>query len=348
MRWDNVYLAGTGSRLPERIQTAEQAVADGLADAAECAAHGIRAVRVAADDETGPVLAAAAGRAAVAMAGTPAEEFGLTVHAYVGHQGQEMWTPASYVQNETVGGTAPAVELLQNSNGGLFALETAASHLAARPGVPGAVLVTAGDTHKLPYFDRWNSDDSLAHGDGGGAAVLSSRGGFAKVRATLSYGDPSLEPFLRGTQGWTAAPFADGKPVDLRARIRGYMERNEDNLDVMGEKIGTMSAKVLDDALAEADIALDDARFFLHPNINLPTIEYAYHDALGVDPARTVYEWGRDLGHMGAGDHLIGLDHIVRTRSPRKGDLLIAMGATAGFVWSVAVLEFLADIDPES
>ncbi|MEV8594601.1 ketoacyl-ACP synthase III family protein [Streptomyces sp. NPDC052012] len=343
MRWDNIYLAGTGSYLPEQVQTAEQAVAEGLADAEEVAAHGIRAVRVATPEETGPVMAAHAGRRAVERSGLAAEDFGLLIHSYVLHQGQELWTPASFVQRETIGGTAPAVEVLQNSSGGLFSLEMAASHLAARP-QPGAVLITTGDQHRLPYFDRWNSDDALAHGDGAGAVVLSNQGGFARLVATVSYGDPSLEPFLRGTTGWTPAPFAEGRPIDLRSRIRDFMTQSETNLDIMGEKIGSMSVRVLEDALKEAGTDLGSARFFVHPNINQATVEFAYHDALGVDPATTTYEWARDLGHMGAGDHLISLDHVVAERGPRKGDLLIAMGATAGFVWTVAVLEFLVDL----
>lgn len=342
MRWENVYLAGTGSYLPETIQTAEQAVRDGLADASDVAGHGIRAVRVAAADETGPVMAAKAGRKAVERSGVPADDFGLVIHSYVLHQGQELWTPASFVQNETIGGHAPAVEVLQNSGGGLFALEMAASHLTARPR-PGAVLITAGDQHRLPYFDRWNSD-ALAHGDGAGALVLSNEGGFARLLATASYGDPSLEPFLRGTRGWTSSPFAEGKPIDLRRRVGEFMAANEDHLDTMGEKLEKMSVRVLESALAEAGRDLDDARFFIHPNIDQGTVEFAYHDALGVSPASTTYEWARDFGHMGAADHLISLDHVVQTREPEAGDLVVAMGATAGFVWTAAVLEFTPDV----
>lgn len=336
MRWNDLYLAGTGTHLPAGRCTAQEAVAAGLTTEDAVAGHGIRAVRTAAPEETGPVMAASAGRAAVAASGIPAEDFRLVLHGYVGYQGQDLWTPASYVQQETVGGHAPAVEIVQSSNGGLFGVELACSHLAARRD-PGAVLVTTGDAFQPPYVDRWSTDD-IPHGDGAGAVVVSGSGGFARIRSLVSVGDPSLEKMLRGTRGFRTSP---ATRVDLRARVGEFFASDEDALDEIGEKVGTMSVRCLETALAEAETDLAGARFFLHPTIEEPTIEFSYYKMLGVDRSRTTYDWALDLGHVGASDHLIGLDHVVREREPRPGDLLVAMGAAAGFVWTTMVIEFL-------
>lgn len=339
MRWDNVYVAGVGAYLPEQVETADEAVAAGRYDAEEAKANGIRAVRVAGADEPGPVMAAAAGRQAVTRAGLPADRYGAVLHACVGHQGQDFWTPVNYVQNEAVGGSGLTVEIRQGSNGGLAAVELAASHLAARS-TPEAALVTTGDAFRMPYFDRWGTDSQQVYGDGAGAMVLSNRGGFARLRSTASYSDSSLEPIYRGTTGWTDGPFLDGRPVDLRSRKTDYLLQEEGAYDRVIQQMTKHASAVLEEALADADAKLSDARFFVHANIAETIAEFSFYSLLGVDRATTTYDWGRDYGHMGAGDQLIGIDHVVGHRDPAPGDLLVSMGVGVGFMWTVAVLEF--------
>ncbi|MDH6121614.1 ketoacyl-ACP synthase III family protein [Kitasatospora sp. GAS204B] len=340
MRWENLYVAGLGAYLPEQVYTAEQAVADGRYGAGECEANGYRAVRVASAEETGPVMAAAAGRTAVGRSGIASEEFRLVVHASVGHQGQDVWTPAHYVQNETVGGHGAAFEVRQGSNSGLAAAEVAASWITARP-EGGAALVTTGDSFKLPYWDRWKADEQVVYGDGAGALVLSTRGGFAKVRSSVSRADASLEPLYRGDDAWTEAPFYDGKPADLAGRKRHWLSRNEDAYDQTIAKINENFGAVLKQALAEADTDLAGTQWFIHANMCKTIIEWGFHGALGLDPDTTVYDWGLDYAHMGGGDQIIGLNRLFETGRPKPGDLVVTAGAGIGFMWTVAVLEVL-------
>ncbi|ALO07923.1 3-oxoacyl-ACP synthase III [Streptomyces venezuelae] len=339
MRWDNLHVAGLGAYLPEQIETAAEAVAAGRYDAEEATSNGIRAVRVARADEPGPVMAAHAGRQAVERAGRPHEEYDIVLHGCVGHQGQDFWTPVNYVQNETVGGTGLSLEIRQGSNGGLAGLEIAASHLASRS-KPAAALVTTGDAFRLPYFDRWGSDSQQAYGDGAGALVLSNQGGFARLKSTATYTDSSLEPIYRGTQGWTDGPFLDGKPVDLRTRKSDYLLKEEGAYDHVIQQMTKNASQVLQEALDDADAKLSDARFFVHANIAETIAQFSFYSLLGVDRATTTYDWGQDFGHMGAGDQLIGMNHVVEARNPQPGDLLVTMGVGVGFMWTVAVLEF--------
>lgn len=340
MRWENLYVAGLGAYLPERVQTAEEAVAAGIYNAEESTANGIRAVRVAGDGESPAEMAAAAGRQAVARSGHGHEDFGLVLHACVAHQGQEMWTPVNYVQNETVGGSGAAIEIRQGSNGGLAGVELAASYLTARPSQTAA-LVTTGDAFLLPYFDRWGSDSQQVYGDGAGALVLSSRGGFARLRSTASYSDSSLEPIYRGVDGWTPAPFHDQRPVDLRSRKSDYLLRNEDAYDTVIQRMTKNVGIVLQEALDDADTNLAGTSFFVHANIAETIAQFSFYTLLGVDRSTTTYDWGQDFGHMGAGDQLIGLNHLVESGRPKPGDLVVTLGVGTGFMWTVAVLEFL-------
>ncbi|WP_329564285.1 ketoacyl-ACP synthase III family protein [Kitasatospora sp. NBC_01266] len=339
MRWENLYIAGLGAYLPEHEVTAEQAVAAGQYDADRAKANGIRAVRVASHEETGPVMAAAAARQAIARSGHPNEEFGLVLHSGIGHQGQDFWSPAHYVQQETVGGDGAAIEYRQGSNGGLAGVELAASYIASRPDVTAA-LVTAGDSFKLPYIDRWNSDDQTVYGDGAGAIVLSGRGGFARIRATASISEPSLEAIYRGAD-WTDIPFETGRPADIHARKGVWLSRQENSYEAAMGRIGEKLALVLNKALADADTKLPDTQWFIHGNIAQPVAEWGFYRPLGLSLSQTTYDWGKGLGHMGGADHLISLNHLFETGRPKAGDLIVAVGVGHGFMWTVAVVEVL-------
>lgn len=339
MRWNNVYVAGLGTYLPETVYTAEQAVADGVYGAAEYEANGYRAVRVAGPEETGPVMAAEAARIAVRRSGHTADDFGLVAHASISHPGQDMWTPAHFVQNEAVGGHGAALEVKQGSNSGLAALEVAASWISSRP--EPAALVSVGDRFALPYWDRWKADDQLVYGDGAGAAVLSTRGGFLKLRSTATRADASLEPLYRGADGWTPAPFHDGKPLDLAARKAAWLARHEGGYDEAIAQINKNFGIVLQTALADADTDLAGTRWFVHANMSKAIVEWGFHGALGLDPDATTYEWGLDYAHMGGGDQLIGLHRLIEQGRPQPGDLIVAAGAGIGFMWTTAVFEVL-------
>jgi 3-oxoacyl-[acyl-carrier-protein] synthase III len=340
VRWKDIYIAGVGAHLPEREYTADQAVADGRYDATAAQTNGIRAVRVAGDDEPGPVLAAAAGRQALARSGHDPQDIDLVLHGYVAHQGQDMWSPASYVQNETGCGGSAAIEVRQGSNGAFAAIELAASYLSARP-ASKAALITAGDAFKLPYIDRWKSDDQTVFGDGGCAAVLSKRGGFARLVSTASTTEASLEPLYRGTGDWTLAPFDDGKPVNLTARKDDWLMRHEDAYDDALKLVGDRFAGVLAEALDEAGMTLDEAQWVVHATLIRPLADWGFYKLLNLDPAKTTYEWGLDYGHMGTCDQIAGLNHLVQTRRPKPGDRLVTWAAGIGFMWTVAVLEFV-------
>lgn len=340
MRWDNLYVAGVASYLPEQVETAEDMIAAGRYTKEKQAMNGYRSVRVAAPGETGPTMAVKAGREAVARSGHDADDIGLVIHTYIGHQGLDFWTPASYVHNETIGGHGVAVDMRQACNGSLAALDIAASFLSARPDVTAA-LITGGDTSRLPFIDRWASDAQTVEGDGAAALVLSKRGGFAKVRATLSYGDPSLEPTVRGSVPWTEIPFESGKPLDIAERKTSHQLAEDLSFEEMIDKISGGAAFSMKKAFEDGDIDLKDVKYFLHQNIAETIAVNALYGQKGIDRASTTYDWGLGLGSVSTVDQFVGLDRVISTRNPQPGDIAVLQGTGAGYVWSLAVLEFL-------
>ena len=341
MRWQHLYIAGTGTYFPEGVETAEEAVAAGRYSPDEHAANGIRAVRTAGADEAPPVMAARAGARAVERSGHATGEVSLVLHSCMGYQGQDFWTPAHYVQRETVGGTGAAMEIRQGSNGGLAALELAAAHVAGRPDVTAALLTT-GDAFRLPYVDRWRTESQQVYGDAGTALVLSGREGIARLRSTASRSAPELEPLYRGTDGWSASPDRDRWPLDLRTRTRRYLLADPFRYDAVIARTGECLDLVVREALADADAKPSEVAFVVHPAIGQTIVEHSYVGPLGIAPDRTVYGWARDYGHLGAGDQFAGIDHLLATGRADRGDLILVLGVGIGYMWTAAVVEVLA------
>lgn len=340
MRWDNLYIAGIGTYLPDQVETVDEAIAAGRYTEEKKAMNGYRAALVAAPGETGPVMAATAGRQAVARSGFAHDEFGVLVHGYIGHQGLDFWTPASYVQQQTIGGYAPAYEIRMGCNAFVGGLDLAASYLNSHQD-RHAGLVTAGDAFHLPYIDRWNSHDQNVDSDGGGAFVLSTRSGFARIRSMFTCGDPSLEPLGRCRAEWNTAPFQDGKTLQLDRSMQVYMQNKDIDLDEIIERVTAGVELSVKTALHDAGVELDDVRFFLHQQLAETIAEYGLYKLLGVDRAKTTFDWGKDIGMVGTIDVVLGLEHVLTHRDPKPGDLVLLQCAGGGYVWSAAVVEIL-------
>ncbi|WP_262391696.1 ketoacyl-ACP synthase III family protein [Nocardiopsis sp. CNR-923] len=232
----------------------------------------------------------------------------------------------------------PAFEVRQLSNGGLAALELAAGYLSAGGGRSTALLTT-GDRFCPPGFDRWVTDPGTIYGDGGTALVLSNRRGFARLISLVTASDPGLEGMQRGRRPFGAAPLEHGTPVDVDAARRGFVA--DHGLDAVLERIDAGQEAALDRALSEADLKIEDVARFVLPNLGLARMRAHFLHRFEIDPERTTWEWGRRIGHLGAGDQFAGLHHLVASGGLLPGERCVLVGVGAGFTWSVAVVELL-------
>jgi 3-oxoacyl-[acyl-carrier-protein] synthase-3 len=337
MRWDGLYLAALGAYLPEKRETATAAVAAGQFDPAECDRYEARAVAVAGPDEPPPDMAVWAARRALERGEHRNDEFALLVHASMYYQGRDLWTPAHYVQQATIGGPGVALDIYQAANGGLAALELAAAYLTARTDGPAA-LITCADSFPRPGFDRWRSDSDCVFGDGAAAVVLSRDHGPMRLLSTVSTSVPELEPVFRGTSGWTAAPHLNGGPVDLRQRKLAWLAEQPDPAAVFGRLAARIGATI-QRALGDAGVSRDAVDLLVHANLARPLAESQFHQPLGFKAEDTTYEWGRDVGHVGGADQLLGLDHLVESGRLRPGQRVLLVGVGMGFTCTAAVVE---------
>ncbi|CAL9641803.1 ketoacyl-ACP synthase III family protein [Streptomyces sp. enrichment culture] len=330
---DDMYIAAASSWLPERM-TLDEAEHAGLADRARVWNTGIESVCVSAD-RSAPEMAVLAARDALERAEVESKDLHLLLHACAYHQGHDMWPAASYIQRFSGGGSCPAVEVRQMSNGGMMALELAAGYL--RAGNRPTALITTADRFSLPGFDRWHSDPSTICGDGGTAVVLSTRTGFARLRALVSVSDSGLEHGGRGER-FSDAPLAAGSPVDLNS---DSLVR-ELGVVALLDRIQAGQREAFDRACAQADVKFSEIDWYVLPNLGRTRMRAQYFDPFGIDPQRSTWSWGRQVGHLGAGDQFAGLAHLVSEGALEPGQLCLLAGVGAGFTWTVGIVEIVA------
>jgi 3-oxoacyl-[acyl-carrier-protein] synthase-3 len=334
MRWQDVYLAGLGTWLGTPVPP-RSAVDAGILAPERAARLGYASVLVS-NGVAPPDMAVAAGRTAVRRSGREPAEFSLVLHNSNWYQGLTMWPCASYVANGTVGPDAPAYELQQRCNAALGSLDLAATHLLARP--DAAVLVTTADRFAGPGVDRWNTVDIGFLGDGAAAAVLSRRPGFARLVATVTVAENAFEATSRGDDEFRTAPPAN-EPVDLVGRHEAFLRRPgaRESLGRLKQLNEAARRQVLEEAGAKPG---DVTRVITTANRGVPDDD-AFHQRLGFGPGQTMRALGRRTGHVGSGDQLIGLTHLLEYGALRPGDLVLLLGGGAGFTCTTALVEIL-------
>jgi 3-oxoacyl-[acyl-carrier-protein] synthase-3 len=306
MRFADLWVQGTGSTLGELTPVAD-AVADGRCPPHRAEKTGI--VSVSESSRTPPEMTVDAARTALAQAGNPVP--GLHLHAGAYIQGPDLSSAACKIAGEVIGPELAGLtmEISALSNGSVAGLELAASVLSGRPDV-GCALVTAADQFPVNSIDRWSVDAGIVVGDGAAAAVLGRAQGKLQLLSAVSFSAPRLE--------------AD--------RSAGH-----DRSSVL-DKTADGTRRVLEHALAEAECGLADARWVLPPFFGRDLATKSYLAPLGLDPRRTLLEYGLRTGHVGAVDQLLGLDHVVRAGRLRTGDVIVLLGVGNGFTFSCAVL----------
>jgi 3-oxoacyl-[acyl-carrier-protein] synthase-3 len=333
MKFDeDLYVAAVGSWLPDPVPLSE-AVQSGLVDA-EHQNLGYDSIGVA-QDISGPEMSVLAGRAAVSRSGLSPDDIGLVLNSSCGYLGLEMWPAAAYVANQTVGAAAPGIDLQQRCNAGISSLALAAGYIGT--GFTNAVLLTSGDNFAPPWVDRWNVQLNLIFADGAGALVLSKTGGFARLLSTTMGAENSLEPWNRGDSPFTTMP---GQEIPLRLRERGVQHAAAPEAQGSWERYEAALMRTVEQAVADAGVTTADISKVTVPFIHRGVSPENY-ELLGFDEKQSTWDLGRRIGHVGAADAFLGLDHLVQQNAIGPGDLVLMAAAGAGFSFSASVLEIL-------
>ncbi|MFD8493748.1 3-oxoacyl-[acyl-carrier-protein] synthase III C-terminal domain-containing protein [Amycolatopsis sp. NPDC059657] len=326
MKFDDVWIQGTGRALGE-LRPVPAKVSD------HC---GMRSVSW--SEQAGPELAVAAGRQALAAAGDVLP--GLHVNGAVGFSGIDLWSASCWVADQLLGEALAGLSLQISAlcNTSVAGLEMAASMLGGRPDL-GRVLITVGDRFPESAVDRFEVDPEIALGDGGAAAVLGRGSGLFRLLACASRTEPAVEGLQRGDEPFRDASPAALGPLVLRKRTRQFFAAGgRTPASVVTTHVAGVRAVVLE-AMAQAGTSVEEARWVIPPFVGANAFRHGYQVPLGLDQDRTLYELGLRTGHLGGGDHLFALDHLLREGLVATGDKVALVGVGGGMSFSCAVLE---------
>lgn len=338
MRVNDIHLSGLGTVLPEIVDVA-QAVADGRYGADQADRTGLRGAAVA-GDRPAPEMALAAARQLVERTGADPARIDLLCYVDAYHSGPDGWFPHSYLQANLVGGDVLAMGIRQGCNGVFGALELAVGQLNA--GSPhGAALVVAADNLTSPLVDRWQClRPEFILGDGASAVLLTREPGFARLRSISSVTVTELEGLHRGDEPLHPPGATLGRPLDFATRFAAFTAKGT----AMDAGLAMVKARgeLLERVLAEAGTEIGEITRVLCNHGSREYVEDGLLSVLGLPLERSGWSFGAGVGHLGASDQLMSLDHLLSSGELGPGDLALLVGIGPGVTIAAAVLEILA------
>ncbi|WP_405792539.1 ketoacyl-ACP synthase III family protein [Streptomyces sp. NBC_01506] len=341
MRVRDVFLGGIGVYLPDKIESIDSAVARGLFPADEIEARGYTGALVA-DETSAPEMALNAARDALKNGGVSPQDLAALLYAGVWHQGPDGWGPQYYLQRHLVGDELLAVEIRHGCNGTFSGIELAVGMLRSAP-ENRAALVTASDNFGTRLFRRWDSGaQNSVMGDGAGAVVLTKDEGFARLLSICTASYSQLEEADRAGEPLFPPGITEGRVLDYKARYAAYGRK------LLTENIGSellveharRNTDCLNLALAEADVTAADIKRVLIHNVGKGDAA-TYLSDLGFPMEKSTWDYGADIGHIGASDHLISLHHLLTTGQLEPGDHVLLAGMSPGVTYKAAVVQIL-------
>jgi 3-oxoacyl-[acyl-carrier-protein] synthase-3 len=289
-------------------------------------------------DLAAPEMAVVAADKALGDAGIGPERLGAVIHAWIYHQGHDFWSPAHYVAAGVGAVNAVPLGVQQMCNGGAAGIQIAADRMAADPSVH-ASLITTADRFAAPAFDRWRGDYGVCYGDGATALVLSRERGPYTLTAMATAAAPALERMHRGDDSFSAAPREQHSAVDIRRTKKAFLTAGGG--PGFTAAVATALRSVIEEALDKAGLKAGDPslRLLALPRLGLSVLDSAYLPALqGLTPGVEFLDFGRETGHLGAGDAAANLAEIHAKRLLAPGESALLLSAGAGFTWSCLVI----------
>jgi len=321
-------LAGTGSKVPDRILT--NADLERMVDTSDewiVTRTGIRERRISEPGQAVTDLALPAAQAALEMAGISALDVDKIIVATV--TPDRILPSASCTLQERLGAThAAAFDLNAACSGFVYGVSVGAGLIAA--GTADTVLVIGAETLSkiVDYEDRGTC---VLFGDGAGAAVLRPCDPGHGILAARLRSDGSQGHVLEIPAGGSRLP-ASHATVDAHGHF----------IKMKGNELFKFSVRAMEtvtrQAVEEAGLALDKVRFLVPHQANLRIIK-AMAERLGVGDDRLVLNIDH-YGNTSAASIPISLDELLRSGKVMPGDVIGLVAFGGGVTWGAIVLEW--------
>lgn len=315
-----VKFLGTGYYVPEKILTNEDL--SQMVDTTDewiIQRVGVRERHISVYESTADMGTKAA-LAALENAGIQAADLDLIVAATVT---PDSLTPsvAALVQ-KNIGAGCPAFDVSAACSGFMFALETAVSYIA-RGGVKHALVLGA---ERLSKFVDWQDRSTcVIFGDGAGAAVIGSGGGYLSSLLYTKGGSDVIEvPAFAGI-----SPFYKGEK-----RLSTIFMEGQETFKFAVNKI----VRDIRQVTAAAGIDLQDIDHIVTHQANIRIIEYA-SKKLGI-PMDKFFVNIHKYGNTSAASVPIALAELNASGGLKRGDIVVLAAFGGGLSSGCCVLRW--------
>ncbi len=321
-------ITSVGSYVPERILT--NADLEKIVDTTDewiFTRTGIKARRIAADDEFTSDMAAKAAQRAMDRAGITADQIDLIIVATIT---PDMMFPATacLVQAKLGAHRAAAFDIEAACSGFIYAMEIGQQFIMSR--TYETVLIIGAE--RLSSIVNWKDRNTcVLFGDGAGAAILQHR--------------PDAHGLLTACMG------ADGNKAMLLcmpgggSRIpatAGSVEAGLHHLQMDGKETFKNAVTAMYNAAQEAmrrcEIDISRIKLVIPHQANSRIID-AVGERLGARPGQIFVNLDK-YGNTSAASAAIALDEAVSQNLLDRGDLVLLVVFGAGLTWAAAVIEW--------
>lgn len=288
---------------------------------------GIRARRIAADEEATSDLAVAAAREALAAADLAAGSIDLIIVATGTPDFNGFPSTASIVQERLQATNAGAMDLTAACTGFVYGVETAASFIKA--GSARNVLVVGSET--LSRIVDWKDRNTcVLFGDGAGAVVMSAEEGSGGVLRSLLRSEGRGAEDLIIPCGGSRHPFQ-----------KGVTRGEELCIQMNGRKVYTFAVRAIGEtieALLGKELTLADVAYIVPHQANVRIIEAAA-ERFAIEPSR-FYVDIEEFANTSAASIPIALAEMNRKGLLKRGDLLLTIGFGAGLTYGGNLIRY--------
>jgi 3-oxoacyl-[acyl-carrier-protein] synthase-3 len=265
-------------------------------------------------------MAIEAGRAALAVAELPASAVAWLIHCGSGYQGSAGWPVHHHIQHGVIGREGNALEIRQYCAGGLTSWMVADN--LARAGK--AVVCTGADNWS--WDDRFATSRSVgaeAASDVAHAAVLSTRGGFAKILGIGTASCPEQSQYWRTREGfWEHVTGADIRATV--SRVIGCLTS-----DSLRDSF-RMVVRAVTAALSDANLSPQYVTHFVPHSTRSGEPYRSLAKAIGLPWAESLHQNNLDHGYLGVSTQPAGLLRLAKDGALSTDSIVLLLAAEYG------------------
>jgi 3-oxoacyl-[acyl-carrier-protein] synthase-3 len=171
--------------------------------------------------------------------------------------------------------------------------------------------------------------------------VVTTDRSFARLKSISSVTVPELEGMHRGDEPLFPPGATTGRFMDFAGRIEHFGFTNRDNMRHWGLSLLKARSELVDRVLDEAGIDITGVSRIAYNHGSREHVEDGLLSMLDLPLAKSNWEFGRGLGHLGASDQLVALTNMLGTGELQPGDHLLMLGVAPGVSVAGAVVQIL-------